>query len=936
VRRLPGSDKIRNLLSYPPAIGFVVIVLAGLGTWAAFTATTSNAGSSFAAASSDAPPTISRATVQRASSGGAGYLKNSEAFYAYAQVTDDVGVSSVTGNFAVASNVIATGETNNPFTTTGGPWTVGGQTYNYQSTVAMVSDAGMATGPKTFTVTAQDSISQVTGPSDFTATIDNTAPTRVRSVIRNTADTYPGYVKQGQDYHVYAEITDAGSGPGSVYADVARSGTVITTTGGLRSMTTSGGPWTIDGLSYNYRTINSATADNPLTPDGSKTYRISAYDNVDNVGNTNYSVIADSTGPVITSTIEKSSSSGGAGYLKSSTNYYVYANATDAAPPNGIGATDTSSLTAVDTNVNSTGSSTPFSLVYNAGGYSVGGTTYYYRSASTRLAKAGLTTTTYSVTGSDTLGNSSTNSTLPLTADNTIPVITGNPRTCGGTTCTAAYVASSKGYVLYADVSDAGSGIASVSADLSSITTGATSVALTPCLSNCTVGVAGNYTTFNYKSAAQTSNVSPGSSFDVTRTDNVGNTATSNYGVTSDTTPPSPGPYRICPTQSCTGAFVKAGQPYYVYASPTDVSGIESMTVDVSAITSGQTAVPMTACSSNCTVGVTTYTYKSAQLTADGGLSNGATPQSTFTTTDGALNIATTNFNTTVDNTAPTISATLICGPASGGCTASYVGSARTYYVYANASDASSGIDSLTADLSNIDNNGGGSTAISMPACASNCVVGGVTYGYKSAQKTSANLTNNATPAFSVTATDSATTTATANSTANVRTTQPAASDVQTTNFGATVGKPEATDKITFTYLRIVDPTSIIAGWTGSSTNVVVRIDNSGTNDLLYIYDSTNTNLLAVTSSVALSGNYVTANRTWGASGTASTMVLSGNTPTTITVTLGTVSATSSINTVGTTGTMSWVSGNAIYDWANNPILSSSTATESGSADVEF
>src|SRR5204863_5968108 len=74
-------------------------------------------------------------------------------------------------------------------------------------------------------------------------------------------------------------------------------------------------------------------------------------------------------------------------------------------------------------------------------------------------------------------------------------------------------------------------------------------------------------------------------------------------------------------------------------------------------LTAGQTAVPLTACSSSCTVAGTTYAYKSASLTADGTVTAGSKTY-TITATDAAGNATSaTSFTTTVDNTAPTASA---------------------------------------------------------------------------------------------------------------------------------------------------------------------------------------------------------------------------------------------------------------------------------------
>ena len=48
---------------------------------------------------------------------------------------------------------------------------------------------------------------------------------------------------------------------------------------------------------------------------------------------------------------------------------------------------------------------------------------------------------------------------------------------------------------------------------------------------------------------------------------------------------------------------------------------------------------------------------------------------------------------------------------------------------------------------------------------------------------------------------------------------------------------------MTFTFSEQIDPESILSGWTGASTNVVVRINDTAT-DTVLIYNSANTTQL--------------------------------------------------------------------------------------------
>ena len=158
--------------------------------------------------------------------------------------------------------------------------------------------------------------------------------------------------------------------------------------------------------------------------------------------------------------------------------------------------------------------------------------------------------------------------------------------------------------------------------------------------------------------------------------------------------------------------------------------------------------------------------------------------------------------------------------------------------------------------------------------------------------------------------------------------TAPTATDIQAVNGGATVGKPEANDTITFTYSEQMAPASILAGWNGTSTAVTVRINNSGGNDTLEIWNSANNALLPLTgSAVTLNGNYVTASAVFTA-----TMAQSGAA---ITVTLGTLSSGTPTTAGGAGAAMSWTPSATATDVAGNP-CTTTAATESGTADKEF
>jgi hypothetical protein len=364
---------------------------------------------------------------------------------------------------------------------------------------------------------------------------------------------------------------------------------------------------------------------------------------------------------------------------------------------------------------------------------------------------------------------------------------------------------------------------------------------------------------------------------------------------------------------SSTGPGIKANGTYNVYANVTDsgnpASGVSTVTANVSSVTTGQTAVALTTCSSSCTVNGVSYGYKSAQLTSNSGLGAGSISY-TVTGKDTATNTSTAfSFSVTVENTAPGSIASVAAHAAAG----ALIKQNGTYWVYANATDGGSGVDTVTANVNTITT---GQTAVPLTACSSSCTVGATTYAYKSAQLTSNTTLTAGSKSFTITATDAAGNASSATAfTATVDNTAPTATGEQTTNGGATAGRPELNDTITLTRSKQMDPTTILAGWTGTATNVVVQITNSGANDIVTFWNSTNTTQLPLGSVNLGAPGYVNASSTitFGATGTASSMVQSGAN---VTITLGTPSTTA--KTVNTTTKMIWTPSTTPTDLAGN------------------
>lgn len=284
------------------------------------------------------------------------------------------------------------------------------------------------------------------------------------------------------------------------------------------------------------------------------------------------------------------------------------------------------------------------------------------------------------------------------------------------------------------------------------------------------------------------------------------------------------------------------------------------------------------------------------------------------------------SFAAAADYRAPSVSTTVIAKTT--GYDVGYVKQGGTYYVYANVSDTgnpASGISSVTANVSAITT---GSTAVTLTAGSYSAQ--GTTYNYRSASLTASNPLAAGAKSYSITSTDAAGNSGTQSAfPVTVDNTAPTASDVQTANGAATPARPELGDTITYTFSEPIDPQSILAGWTGASTSVVVRINNTNP-DTLLVFNSANTTQLPLGSVNLVGSNYLSANRTFGASGTASTMVRSGST---ITVTLGTASGATLTET--TNGAMIWTPSASTYDRAGNA-GSAANATESGASDKEF
>jgi hypothetical protein len=213
---------------------------------------------------------------------------------------------------------------------------------------------------------------------------------------------------------------------------------------------------------------------------------------------------------------------------------------------------------------------------------------------------------------------------------------------------------------------------------------------------------------------------------------------------------------------------------------------------------------------------------------------------------------------------------------------------------------------------------------------------GGLTYNQRSGLETLASPTAAGSYALGVGATDAAGNSATQGGFSFVvDNTVPTATNIETVNrTGGTAGRPEVGDSAVFTTSEQLDPYSLISNWDGSgSQNVVVRINNNaaaGSNDQLVVYNAANSAALPLGSVNLGRNNYVSANVTFGASGTASTMTQSGGV---VTVTFGTLAGTTS--TVTNNAALAWTPSTTAFDRAGN-LMSATVANESGTNDRNF
>lgn len=252
-----------------------------------------------------------------------------------------------------------------------------------------------------------------------------------------------------------------------------------------------------------------------------------------------------------------------------------------------------------------------------------------------------------------------------------------------------------------------------------------------------------------------------------------------------------------------------------------------------------------------------------------------------------------------------------------------------TYRIYARitgSGDPPTGLAALAADVSAIT-----SGQTNVPLSHGSFTAGGQSYNYRSAQLTAGGSLSEGPTPYTVKLTDTGGTVTNSAFSVFVDSTKPAAADVQTTNVsGGTIGRAEPGDTVILTYSEAIEPISILSGWDGAATDVVVHLRNAGGRDRVEVWNAANSVQLPFGTIRLGAGDYTSATRTFGATGVPSTMVLGGAT---VTVTLGTASGATT--TTANASDMDWRPSATATDEAGNT-ATTTRIDESGAADKDF
>ncbi len=266
--------------------------------------------------------------------------------------------------------------------------------------------------------------------------VDSTPPVVGATVIAKTAGGTPGFVKQGGTYFIYANATDTGSTASGI-STVTANVTNVTTGSTAVALTTTGGPFTVGGVSYTYRSA-STIASNPVVA-GAKSFTVTATDVAGNSGSLTGSVTVDNTVPTATNIQTTNKAAGILGRAEiGDTITYTFSEAID---PNSILALWTGASTPVTLRLNQAAGSDTVTIFDSAnavqlpfGSVALGGTGFVTASRTftgSTMVMSGSTITITLGTASGATTTQGANSTMVWT-----PAIAATD--LAGNACTAA------------------------------------------------------------------------------------------------------------------------------------------------------------------------------------------------------------------------------------------------------------------------------------------------------------------------------------------------------------------------------------------------------------------------------------------------------------------------------------------------------------------
>jgi hypothetical protein len=837
------------------------------------------------------PPAIGQSAIAATTgTSPVGFVKQGGGYQVYADASDASAVASVTANVST----VTTGQTAVPLPACVSACTVGGHTYGFKSAL-LTASTPLAQGAKTYTVGAADVIGNTSSPASFSVQVDNTGPSLATVIAATTGTSPQGFVKQGGTYRVYANASDLPSGAGNFsgvdLSTLVANVSTVTTGQTAVALTACGtcGP----GSAYAYQSAQ-LTA-NAVLSEGNKLYSVSGSDNLGtSASSSGANVQVDNTGPSLATVIAATTGTSPQGFVKQGGTYRVYANASDL--PAAAGTFSGLNASTLVANV-STVSAGQTAVALAACGGCGPASAYAYQSAQlTADAVLPEGNKLYSVSASDNLGTSASSSGANVQVDNTGPSISTVIAATTGTS-PQGFVKQGGTYRVYANASDLPSGagnfsglnLATLLADVSTVSAGQTAVALTAC------GGCGPASAYAYQSAQLTADavLSEGNKlYSVSASDNLGTSSTSSgANVQVDNTAPTVATV-IANTTTNQPGWLRQGGGYRVYANVTELpagpgasSGLNasSITANVSAVTTGQTAVALTTTGCPCTIGGTSYAYQSAALTA----SNPLTAGSKSYTVGAADNLGTSTSqggSVTIDNTAPALSTLQMFDVDLDGrvdrVVATFDETLETYsagttgWTLANAPGGAgntlasvavaSPVATLTLNEGNV-NTASGTFTVALAANAN---------GIR-------DLAGNQSSFAATAVADKA---------------APVPTAVTLTDV-VTLGRVRRDDTLTVTYSEALDATTLCSTWANGSNQTVggngtvdVLVDENGTSDLLRVVD-VGANCGGAGSfrfgQVNLAQNYVTADVTFTGNNGAQSLLAWNPTARSLTVTLG-------------------------------------------------